>query len=65
MLPRKGFVGDARMEGLTNREIAKSLKVSLQAIKTHVKRIFTKVGVHDRAQAVVAAYEARLVAPTA
>lgn len=49
--------------GLTNHEIASSLAVSYETIKTHVKRIFTKIGVHDRAQAVVAAYEARLVAP--
>jgi DNA-binding NarL/FixJ family response regulator len=49
--------------GLTNREIANSLNLSLETIKTHVKRIFTKIGVHDRAQAVIAAYEARLVAP--
>jgi DNA-binding NarL/FixJ family response regulator len=49
--------------GLTNREIASALSVTVETIKTHVKRIFTKIGVHDRAQAVIAAYEARLVAP--
>jgi DNA-binding NarL/FixJ family response regulator len=49
--------------GLTNHEIASSLDVTLETIKTHVKRIFTKIGVHDRAQAVIAAYEARLVVP--
>jgi DNA-binding NarL/FixJ family response regulator len=49
--------------GLTNHEIASSLDVTLETIKTHVKRIFTKIGVHDRAQAVIVAYEARLVVP--
>jgi DNA-binding NarL/FixJ family response regulator len=33
-------------------------------VKTHVKRIFMKLGVRDRAQAVVAAYEAGLVVPS-
>lgn len=49
--------------GLSNREIASWLTVSLETVKTHVKRIFTKLGVRDRAQAVVAAYEARLIVP--
>jgi DNA-binding NarL/FixJ family response regulator len=49
--------------GLSNREIASWLTVSLETVKTHVKRIFIKLGVRDRAQAVVAAYEARLIAP--
>jgi DNA-binding NarL/FixJ family response regulator len=49
--------------GLSNREISSWLTVSLETVKTHVKRIFTKLGVRDRAQAVVAAYEARLIVP--
>jgi DNA-binding NarL/FixJ family response regulator len=49
--------------GLSNSEIAGWLTVSLETVKTHVKRIFTKLGVRDRAQAVVAAYEARLIVP--
>lgn len=49
--------------GLSNREIASWLTVSLETVKTHVKRIFIKLGVRDRAQAVIAAYEARLIAP--
>ncbi|HYU39583.1 MAG TPA: response regulator transcription factor [Acidimicrobiia bacterium] len=49
--------------GLSNREIASWLTVSHETVKTHVKRIFTKLGVRDRAQAVVAAYEARLIVP--
>jgi DNA-binding NarL/FixJ family response regulator len=49
--------------GLSNREVASWLTVSLETVKSHVKRIFAKLGVRDRAQAVVAAYEARLIAP--
>jgi RNA polymerase sigma factor (sigma-70 family) len=63
LTPREREVLVLIAHGLTNSEIASSLKVSLETIKTHVKRIFTKIGVHDRAQAVIAAYEARLVAP--
>jgi RNA polymerase sigma factor (sigma-70 family) len=63
LTPREREVLVLIARGLTNREIADSLTVSLETIKTHVKRIFTKIGVHDRAQAVIAAYEARLVAP--
>jgi DNA-binding NarL/FixJ family response regulator len=49
--------------GLSNREIASWLTVSVETVKTHVKRIFTKLGLRDRAQAVVTAYEARLIVP--
>jgi RNA polymerase sigma factor (sigma-70 family) len=63
LTPREREVLVLIAHGLTNHEIARSLDVSLETIKTHVKRIFTKIGVHDRAQAVIAAYEARLVAP--
>ena len=64
LTPREREVLVLVARGLSNREIASSLTVSLETIKTHVKRIFTKIGVHDRAQAVIAAYEARLVEPT-
>ena len=50
--------------GLSNREIARWLTLSVETVKTHVKRIFMKLGVRDRAQAVVAAYEAGLVVPS-
>jgi DNA-binding NarL/FixJ family response regulator len=49
--------------GLSNREIAGWLTVSRETVKSHVKRIFNKLGVRDRSQAVVAAYEARLITP--
>jgi DNA-binding NarL/FixJ family response regulator len=49
--------------GLSNGEIAQTLFLSEGTVKTHVKRIFAKLGVRDRASAVVFAYEAGLVEP--
>jgi DNA-binding NarL/FixJ family response regulator len=49
--------------GLSNDEIAAQLVVSPATAKTHVSRAMTKLGVRDRAQLVVAAYESGLVRP--
>jgi DNA-binding NarL/FixJ family response regulator len=49
--------------GRSNQEIAKDLFISEATVKTHIGRIFAKLDVRDRAQAVVVAYESGLVRP--
>ena len=51
--------------GLSNAELGAQLYRSEPTIKTHLSSIFRKLGVRDRVQAVIAAYDAGLVAPAA
>lgn len=49
--------------GLSNTELAAAFTLSESTVKTHVARIFAKLALRDRAQAVVLAYETGLITP--
>ncbi len=63
LTPREIEVFRLLATGKTNHEIAAELIVGETTIKTHVTRILTKLGVRDRVQAVVLAYETGLITP--
>ena len=51
--------------GLSNQEIGVSMCVAETTVKTHVSRVFMKLGARDRVQAAIVAYDASLVVPGA
>jgi len=63
LTPRELEVLRLVARGFSNGEIARQLFIGDATVKTHVARIFAKLDLHDRAQAVVLAYESGLVQP--
>jgi DNA-binding NarL/FixJ family response regulator len=60
---REGEILRLMAAGLANGEIAAKLGVGVETVKTHVGNVLAKLGVRDRTQAVIAAYESGFITP--